>query len=263
MFGRRVTLFKLLGFEVRIDISWTIIAVLITWSLASGFFPHYYKNLSAGTYLLMGVMGALGLFASIVVHELSHSLIARKFGLPMKGITLFIFGGVAEMEDEPPSAQAEFFMAIAGPLTSIFIGFVCHGVYIWAQKNGLNGYKNVKLSKGEAEKLPFEDNFFDAVAGSFVLCSVNSLDIAMKEIKRVLKPGGKLVFLEHIRSENKIVGILQNILAKPYSWVAKNCHPNRNPVLLLNNDIFDLSTKIQIPYILSKLVFAEAYEKEV
>lgn len=136
MFGRRVTLFKLFDFEVRIDVSWIIIAVLITWSLAEGFFPHYYKNLSSVAYVWMGVMGALGLFASIIAHELSHSLIARKFGLPIRGITLFIFGGVAEMADEPPSAQAEFFMAIAGPITSILIGLVCHGIYIWAHNNG-------------------------------------------------------------------------------------------------------------------------------
>jgi len=72
----------------------------------------------------MGVAGAIGLLFSIVFHELWHSLIARKFGLPMKGITLFIFGGVAEMSEEPPSPKAEFFMAIAGPLSSIFLGIV-------------------------------------------------------------------------------------------------------------------------------------------
>ena len=70
----------------------------------------------------MGIFGALGLFFSIVFHELCHSLVARKFNLAMKGITLFIFGGVAEMEEEAPSPKAEFFMAIVGPLSSILIG---------------------------------------------------------------------------------------------------------------------------------------------
>jgi Zn-dependent protease len=69
----------------------------------------------------MGLAAALGLFASIVVHELCHSLVARRYGLPMKGITLFLFGGVAEMEEEPPSARAEFMMAVAGPLASLVV----------------------------------------------------------------------------------------------------------------------------------------------
>lgn len=125
MFGKSITLFKLLGFEVRIDASWIIIALLITWSLAQGVFPLYDNTLTPATYWLLGVSGALGLFGSIILHELSHSLVARKFGLPMKGITLFVFGGIAEMDEEPPSPKAEFFMAIAGPLASIAIGFIC------------------------------------------------------------------------------------------------------------------------------------------
>ena len=102
MFGQRITLFKMLGFEVRVDASWLIIAVLIVWSLAVGVFPYRLPGLPAATYWWMGIFGALGLFASIVVHEFSHSIVARRNGLPMKGITLFVFGGVAEMESEPP-----------------------------------------------------------------------------------------------------------------------------------------------------------------
>jgi len=104
------------------DFSWFILAVLIVWSLARGLFPHFYEGFSTFTYWIMGVAGAVGLLFSIVFHELWHSLIARKFGLPMKGITLFIFGGVAEMSEQPPSPKAEFFMAVAGPLASIFLG---------------------------------------------------------------------------------------------------------------------------------------------
>ena len=130
MFGRRIRLFSIFGFEINVDMSWIVIAVLITWSLAKGVFPLFYEGLSSGVYWIMGAVGALGLFASIVFHELCHSLAARRFGLPMKGITLFIFGGVAEMEDEPPSAKAEFFMAIAGPISSVFLGFFFWGVLI-------------------------------------------------------------------------------------------------------------------------------------
>jgi Zn-dependent protease/predicted transcriptional regulator len=129
MFGKRIRLFKLLGFEVRIDLSWIIIAVLITWSLSKGLFPFQYKGLSVSDYWTMGVVGAVGLFISIILHELSHSLVARRYGIPMKGITLFIFGGVAEMSDEPSSARAEFMMAIAGPLSSVLIGLLFYGIY--------------------------------------------------------------------------------------------------------------------------------------
>ncbi len=129
MFGKRITLFKLFGFEVRVDLSWLIIAFLIVWSLSRGFFPYQHKDLSSTTYLWMGIVGALGLFASIVFHELWHSLIARRVGLPMKGITLFVFGGVAEMDDEPPNAKAEFLMAIAGPFSSIVLGFGFYAFY--------------------------------------------------------------------------------------------------------------------------------------
>ncbi len=147
MFGRRMTLFRLFGFEVKIDASWLILAFLIVWSLAKGVFPHYFGNLPPEAYWWMGVAGALGLFFSIVFHELCHSLVAKRFGIPMKGITLFIFGGVAEMDEEPPSAKAEFFMAVAGPLSSVFIGIVLFGVHLlgrqsgWAEPvNGVIGY---------------------------------------------------------------------------------------------------------------------------
>ena len=136
MFGKRINLFKLLGFEVRIDLSWIIIAVLIAWSLSTGLFPFYYKNLSIQTYWVMGIIAAVGLFISIIVHEFSHSLVARKYGMPMKGITLFIFGGVAEMEDEPPSPKVELLMAGVGPLSSLAIAGVFYGVYLLGKTIG-------------------------------------------------------------------------------------------------------------------------------
>jgi Zn-dependent protease len=129
MFGKRVTLFKLLGLEIRIDASWLIIAVLITWSLATGYFPMDYKDLPPATYWWMGASGALGLFASIIFHELCHSIVARKFGIPMRGITLFIFGGVAEMDQEPPSPKSEFLIAIAGPISSGFLAFLFYRLH--------------------------------------------------------------------------------------------------------------------------------------
>jgi Zn-dependent protease/CBS domain-containing protein len=129
MFGKRIPLFRLFGFEIRADASWFIILALLTWTLSSGSFRLRYPGLSGGEYWIMGISGALTLFASVVVHELFHSLVARRYGLPMKGITLFIFGGIAEMEDEPPSAKAEFLMAIAGPAASVLIGAVFYALF--------------------------------------------------------------------------------------------------------------------------------------
>jgi len=128
MFGKSIKLFRLFGFDIKIDLSWILIAVLIAWSLAT-YFPFLYKNLSTQTYWLMGIVVAMGLFASIIFHELSHSLVARRFGIPMKGITLFIFGGVSEMGEEPPNAKAEFSMAIMGPISSVLLALFFYAIY--------------------------------------------------------------------------------------------------------------------------------------
>jgi Zn-dependent protease/CBS domain-containing protein len=136
MFGKRIPLFKLFGFKVNVDASWLILAVLVTWSLAKGLFPYYFTGFSNSTYWWMGIAGAVGLFMSIIFHEFCHSLVARQFGLQMKGITLFIFGGVAEMESEPKSAKAEFLMAIAGPLSSVLLGGFFYLVHIAAISAG-------------------------------------------------------------------------------------------------------------------------------
>jgi Zn-dependent protease/predicted transcriptional regulator len=134
MFGRSVSLFKIFGFEIKIDLSWLILAALITWSLATGLFPEYYKELPRAAYWWMGGAGAVGLFLSIIIHELAHSLVARNYGISMKGITLFIFGGVAEMENDPPNPRAEFFMAIVGPLSSAAIALFLFFIMFSAQE---------------------------------------------------------------------------------------------------------------------------------
>jgi Zn-dependent protease/CBS domain-containing protein len=124
VWGRSITLFRLLGFEVKVDLSWVVIAALVTWSLASSVFPESLPSQQPAFYWLMGIIGAVGLFASIVFHEFSHSLIARMQGLNMRGITLFIFGGVAEMTEQPASPRVEFLMSIVGPLSSLVLSGV-------------------------------------------------------------------------------------------------------------------------------------------
>jgi Zn-dependent protease/predicted transcriptional regulator len=119
-------LFKIFGFEVKLDFTWFLLALLITWTLSTGVFPEQHKGLSKATYWWMGLASAIGIFFSIVFHELSHSLVARHYKLDIKGITLFIFGGVAEMKSEPKNPKSEFFIAIAGPIMSFFIALVCY-----------------------------------------------------------------------------------------------------------------------------------------
>ncbi len=126
MFGARITLFKLLGVDIRLDWSWLLLAVLITWTLAVGLFRDSYPGLERSTYWLMGGVAAAGLFGSIILHELAHAAVARRDGLGIDGITLFVFGGVAEMKAEPASPLKEFRMAIAGPIASVAIAAACY-----------------------------------------------------------------------------------------------------------------------------------------
>ena len=100
MFGPSIKLFSIFGFEVKLDFSWVFIATLVVWSLATGYFPKELAGFSTNIYWAMGLIGAFGLFFSIIFHELAHSLVARLFGLKIKGITLFIFGGMAELSIE-------------------------------------------------------------------------------------------------------------------------------------------------------------------
>ena len=91
MFGPKTRLFKIFGFEVNLDASWFFLALLISWSLAQGYFPALYEGLPKQTYWSMGILGAIGIFFSIIFHELSHSLVARRYGLEIKGITLCLY----------------------------------------------------------------------------------------------------------------------------------------------------------------------------
>jgi Zn-dependent protease/CBS domain-containing protein len=127
MLENRIPLFRMLGIRISLDLSWFLLALLLTWSLARGYFPWAAPGLDGTSYWAMGLAGALGLFASIVAHELGHAVVARWYGVAVSGITLFIFGGVAEMEDEPPTPQAELWVAVAGPVTSVAVALVAAG----------------------------------------------------------------------------------------------------------------------------------------
>ncbi len=113
---------RIFGINVYVDWSWIFIFLLVTWNLAGGFFPDLHPGWSRTLNWGMGLLASLLFFASVLAHELAHSLVAVARGLPVRRITLFLFGGVSNIEREPPSPGTEFLMAIVGPLTSIVIG---------------------------------------------------------------------------------------------------------------------------------------------
>lgn len=119
MFSNAVKIFSIKGFDIKIDPSWLIIAALITWSLSQNYFPQTFPDAAGRVYLLMGLSAMILFFASLLLHELAHAVIARRLGVPIGGITLFLFGGVAELKAEPKSANVEFWVALAGPVMSI------------------------------------------------------------------------------------------------------------------------------------------------
>jgi Zn-dependent protease/CBS domain-containing protein len=131
MFGNRWRLFRLLGIPISVDASWLVILALLTLSFASAFprlftwvFPGISPNLPEYDYWIMGLVTALAFFACVLLHELGHAVVARSRGMAINGITLFLFGGVAEIAEEPPSAGTEFLMAIAGPLVSVVLALL-------------------------------------------------------------------------------------------------------------------------------------------
>jgi Zn-dependent protease/CBS domain-containing protein len=112
------------GIPIRIHFTWLIIFGLLSWSLASGYFPQHYPDLPIAAYWIKAIIAALFLFGSVLVHELMHALMAQSLRVPIAGITLFALGGVSEMKQEPPSPSAEFLIAVVGPLASfVLAGF--------------------------------------------------------------------------------------------------------------------------------------------
>jgi Zn-dependent protease/predicted transcriptional regulator len=120
---------RIIGIPVRIHYTLWFVLLLIAWSLAEGYMPQHYPNLGATTYWTIGIVSAIILFVSVFLHELSHSYIAKKNGLPITRITLFFFGGVSEMSGEPKDPALEVRMAAAGPLTSFLIAIVLGGFW--------------------------------------------------------------------------------------------------------------------------------------
>ncbi len=123
-----VGLGKVLGIPIRLHVSWFLIAILITWSLAVGYFPQANPGWETATYWIVGGVASFLFFGSVLLHELGHSVLALREKVPVKSITLFFFGGVAQIGREPPTAGAEFRIAIAGPVTSLGLAALFGGL---------------------------------------------------------------------------------------------------------------------------------------
>lgn len=121
MFRHTIPIGRIFGIAVDLDYSWFLFVGLLAWILAVSYYPSEFRNWSTGEYWLMGLVTALLLFASVLIHELGHSVVAKRFGLKVPRIVLFIFGGISEIAAEPPSAGAEFWIAITGPVVSFVL----------------------------------------------------------------------------------------------------------------------------------------------
>ena len=146
------TLARIAGIRIGINWTWLIVFALITWSLATQVFPDQNPGLSDGTYVVIALVAALLFFLSILLHELGHAIQARRDGMEIEGITLWLFGGVAQFKGMFPSAGAEFRIAIAGPLVSLALGIffvlVAAGLSMPQEVDGVAawlGYTNLLL----------------------------------------------------------------------------------------------------------------------
>ena len=125
-----IKLGRIWGIPIGLSTSWFLIFGLVTWSLASSYLPAEYPGLPRSALWLLGAVTSLLFFGSVLLHELGHSWVALRHKLPVRSITLFIFGGVAQIGREPPTPSAEFRIAIAGPLVSLGLAVVFYAVYL-------------------------------------------------------------------------------------------------------------------------------------
>ena len=137
MFGLpSIRIGRLFGIPLEIDSSWFLVFFLVSATLTTSYFPSELPDRPALQYVILGLVTSLAFFGSLVLHELAHSLVARSGGLRISKVTLFLFGGVSQMEEEPHSPGRELVMALAGPATSVLVGSACFGASLWLRAAG-------------------------------------------------------------------------------------------------------------------------------
>lgn len=122
--GDAIPLGKIGGIEIKIHVTWFLVALLVAWSLAGSYFPRSVPGYSTGAYWLAGIVVTVLFFASLLAHELAHSLVARARGLKVVAITLYLFGGVSQIATEATTPGTEFWVTVVGPLTSFALGII-------------------------------------------------------------------------------------------------------------------------------------------
>lgn len=119
------------GISLKLNYSWFIVFGLVTWALTTSYFPVTFPDWSLTTSIIAGIVTSLLFFGSVLAHELMHSVVAQSTGIKVHSITLFIFGGVSQMTEEPRNPKDELRIALAGPLTSLVIGGVFWAIWFW------------------------------------------------------------------------------------------------------------------------------------
>ncbi len=187
---------RIAGIEIGVHWSWVFIVALITWSVAENVLTEFFPTWTDGERWIVGVIVAMIFFASILLHELSHSLVAKAKGIPVKGITLFVFGGVSQLGREAQTAGEEFQIAVVGPLTSLAIGAAFAGT--WA------------VLRDPAPEV-------SAIAGYLAL--INAAIAAFNMLPGFPLDGGR-VFRSIVWARNRDLLKATRIAAKTGEWVA-------------------------------------------
>jgi Zn-dependent protease/predicted transcriptional regulator len=141
MFRSGIPIGKAFGIQLRLHYSWFLIFILITYVLTASYFPAIYPEWSLALKIGAGLLTSFLFFASVLVHELMHSIVAIKEGMHIRGITLFFLGGVSEMTEEPKTAGIEFRMAGAGPLSSLVLGGIFIGIFLALRSSNVVAYQ--------------------------------------------------------------------------------------------------------------------------
>ena len=168
-------IFTIKKIPIKLHFTLIIVFFLISWTLATGFMPHYYPTLTTSQYWIMGVIGAIILFVSILLHELSHSLLSIRYGIHVNQIILFIFGGISDMKDETKEFKKEFKIAVVGPLTSYALSGLFWFLFILVSFLNDN-QQSIGNSLSSVEGILLYSSMVNLIIGSFNLIPAFPLD---------------------------------------------------------------------------------------
>jgi Zn-dependent protease/CBS domain-containing protein len=266
-----VRIARILGFDILIHWSWLIIATLFTWTLAAGYFPGVYPDWSAEQRWIAAAITSILFFGSVLVHELSHSVVARARGLDVTSITLFVFGGVSSLGGEPRSAKDEFWIAIVGPLTSFAIAGLAALIWLAAREQGatvpqaIAGYlAYINVAVGIFNLLPG----FPLDGGRVLRSAVWGAKGNMLAATRVAANAGRVVaaILIAIGILTVFGGALGGLWLAVIGWFLWNAAESSYQQLLLQNSLQGLTagalagpSPVRVPPDISLREFAEHY----